>query len=475
MEIAERSTLLSFILVVLTLVIASPLLAQNEPPPALVGGADTVHVASPTGEKETDRASILAALEKAGPGDIIQFAPGTYLVGEIIHVTTPGILLIGHPEGTTLRGCDPSEFPRYPTDLAEMFVGVVNCNGLALAGGNQRVFDLTLEYAWHALVLGDFECKLEGGCGPISNRVRTRSGGYEIVGNTFRNTANGIRSIGEWLVPAVIRDNRFVNTFHAAVIHGSTVHFLDNDISVPNPEQVPSSGHPGGALTLSATDTNVERSLRCVGNVIAGNRVEGHPDGISIILFRPGTSCHDNVIRDNTISVARVRVPASYAFVTLTADSDSSAVGVPLALVGSMDAFGDLPVSPEETEVESRLEGNLIESNRLRGAEGLGIEIFRASRNRIIGNVITDVRRREPFPGTNVNSTDPERSGWREANGSGIWVSPGSEENEIVGNTFEGVASYAVFLEGDKNRVRLQSSQDAIRDLGSANEVTVRE
>lgn len=66
-----------------------------------------VLVVPPTGEKATDRASILAALEKVEPGGTVQFAPGTYLSGEIIHVTVPGITLLGHPEGTILRGCDP--------------------------------------------------------------------------------------------------------------------------------------------------------------------------------------------------------------------------------------------------------------------------------------------------------------------------------------------------------------------------------
>ena len=40
-----------------------------------------VFVARPTGEFQTDRASIKAAVSQAEPGDIIQFAQGTYVIG----------------------------------------------------------------------------------------------------------------------------------------------------------------------------------------------------------------------------------------------------------------------------------------------------------------------------------------------------------------------------------------------------------
>jgi len=61
---------------------------------------------------------------------------------------------------------------------------------------------------------------------------------------------------------------------------------------------------------------------------------------------------------------------------------------------------------------------------------------------------------------------------WADANGSGIWISPGSDGNEIIGNTFEDVASHAIVLEDDSNRVETRSSSDTVRDLGSGNRVT---
>jgi len=76
---------------------------------------------------------------------------------------------------------------------------------------------------------------------------------------------------------------------------------------------------------------------------------------------------------------------------------------------------------------------NLIEGNVIIGTEGLGIEIRHASRNRIVNNTVTRVERREPFPGNAIAALpilggDPET--WRDANGSGIWLSLGSDENE---------------------------------------------
>jgi len=92
------------------------------------------------------------------------------------------------------------------------------------------------------------------------------------------------------------------------------------------------------------------------------------------------------------------------------------------------------------------------------------------SRSRIADNVFTGIRRRTPFPGLTWSS---EPSIWQVANGSAIWLSPGSDENEISGNTFEDVASHAIVLESDNNRVETQSSSDTVRDLGSGNRVTV--
>jgi parallel beta-helix repeat protein len=464
--------------------VPAPALAQAELKPAYAGKfvnftsprstpsgpSDIVHVAPPTGERDPDRTSILAALERARPGDTIQFASGTYLVGERIKVPTSRLTVLGHPAGTTLRGCDPAAYeemertvirrfkdmravpPR--ASLSDMSATMLRCGLLELTGGHAAVRYLTFEYTRAALILG---------CCADEFKVRPGNGGYRIEDNTFRNLDIAILT---WLAstePTVIRGNTIVNTFHAVSGAGSHVHVLNNAISAPGSDRVPGRGHPGFAIGIgSAPGDSLDPAANGCENIIAGNRVEGHPDGINI-LAAPGTACRRNVIRDNTIVFRRIRFTESAPWASIffpRAQADSTIVGVPLALVSPPDPTGHAGV----------LEDNLIEGNRVIGAEGIGIEISRASRNRIMNNSITGIRRRDPFPG-NTLAFPPAR--WRDANGSGIWVSPGSDENEITGNTFEDIAASAVVVEGNRNVVTTPSASDAVRDLGSGNRISV--
>jgi parallel beta-helix repeat protein len=166
-------------------------------------------------------------------------------------------------------------------------------------------------------------------------------------------------------------------------------------------------------------------------------------------------------VRNNTVNVRRVRFTGSGAWAStfrVESDADSTVVGVPLALVGTPVVTGRAGV----------IEDNLIEGNRVIGAEGIGIEISNSSRNRIVNNEITGIVPRDPFPG-NTLGPPPQ---WREANGSGVWISPGSAENEIAGNTFANIAAHAVVLAGDRNRVDTRRPSDSVRDLGGSNRVT---
>jgi parallel beta-helix repeat protein len=164
------------------------------------------------------------------------------------------------------------------------------------------------------------------------------------------------------------------------------------------------------------------------------------------------------VIRNNTIVVRPLKFVRTWPGITIRSESDSLVVGVPIALVNSASDSSHAGV----------IEDTVVEGNRVVGAQGLGIEIYRASRNRIVNNTITGVRLRDPFPGNTL--TNPPQ--WREGNGSGIWLSRGSNENEIVGNMFADIAANAVVLEGDRNRVTIRSTTDRVRDLGTGNRVT---
>jgi uncharacterized protein (TIGR02246 family) len=435
----------------------------------LAARESVVHVAPPTGRKEADRASILAALEQVRPGGTVQFAQGTYLVGEIISVTVPEVNLLGHPEGTTLRGCEWEDFQ-------DMDQSMLTCNGLELAGVRQAVRGITFENAFWALHLGccwnerrmyewtdgsTFE-------GPV---VRRTGGGHLVEHNTFRSAGSGLRANGDWTEPAVVRHNRFIDNWHAVSINGHTVHLLDNHISVPEPARVPFTGFPWDGIKISPPPPawgEEGKPLHCTGNVIEGNHVEGHLDGIRIEVYFPNTACRDNVVRDNTVIVARHRNPDPAQF-NLADPSDSTFVGVPISILNDPMAFGE--AGPGH---ESVVEGNVIERNRIVGGEGLGVQVLHASRNRIADNEISGIVRRSPFPGNAMGTWGARGLAppWAEGNGAGIWLSPGSEENEIVGNVFEDVASYAVVIEGDRNRVETRSASDAVHDLGGGNQVS---
>jgi parallel beta-helix repeat protein len=411
---------------------------------------DTVHVSPPTGEREADRTSVLAALKQVSPGGIVMFAPGTYLVGGLIDVSVPRVTLMGHPEGTTLRGCDPA-------DLLEGGRADGRCNGLELTGGHQTVRNLTFEYmSWAALRIRGPRREGEQRAPP------TTEGGHLIEGNTFRNSDSfDVRSASS--EPIVIRNNRFINTYHAVAIVGTSVHVLDNEISAPEPARVP-NGLPDIAIGVAHFERSTDPP--CAHNIIAGNRIEGHPDGIHVGVFEPGTSCRDNAIRDNTIVVRRVGLSAT-ARNRPGSGADSTVAGVPLRLANFSQAHPQMFGRGGAPGPAAVLADNTIERNRVVGAEGLGIEILHASRNRIVNNTITGIVRRDPFPGTFLR--DPPA--WREGNGAAIWISPGSSENEVTGNTFRDIASHAVVIEGSSNLVQTHSATDTVHDIGKNNRV----
>lgn len=435
----------------------------------------SLHVAPPRGDRTKDHASIAAAFGRARPGDTIQFAQGTYVVGEIIQDSTPGLTLLGAAQGTVLRGCTPDGYQHVRQEEAEVQKKAIfgqgiphlpqdalareaqlrkRCGMFHLTGGRDTVRNLTFEYTRAGLDLG-YEYQ-EG--------YRPSPGGYLVEGNTFRNSMNALR-IGLWSpTPTVIRHNTFVDTYHAVMAGGSHVHVLDNTILAPAPSRVPADQFPSLALAVTAMaggpgSAPPERgSERCTDNVIAGNLVEGYPSGIAVDAL-PGTACRGNVVRDNTIAVRRVALLSTSIEAgtsPLSDETDSSFVGVPISVSAPViqGRSGDV----EETR---------IEGNRILGAEGYGIAIVHASHNRIADNTIAGIILRDPFPG-NTGSGPKSRN----ANGAGIWVSAGSDRNEIFGNTFADIATYAVVLEGDRNVVRTRRVSDEVRDLGAGNRVT---
>jgi hypothetical protein len=422
--------------------------------------SDVVHVAAPTGETEADRASVQAAFDAVQPGGTVMFAPGTYLLGAGARLTVPNVTVLGHPDGTVLRGCDPDAF--FTDDATTPFPLVSGCTGLYVQTERQTIRGLTFEYTWHGIVVGPYPTTEEEFAEFVALMTNGESwpatydaGGQHIEGNTFRATPNGLRVLGVGTELSVVRDNDFIDVFHAIGIYGAPLHFVDNRVIVSDPGRVPFSRHPGSAILVG------DQGMDCSGHVVAGNRIEGYPDAIYVLVPR-GRSCRDVEIRDNTIRVARVSFPELEGWYART-EQDSTMVGGPITLMNNMPLAG-MP----EADTPGVLENVLVRGNRIIGAEGLGILVHGASRSRIEGNTITGIQRRTPFPGITWDGVPQQ---WGDANGSAIWISAGSDENEIVGNTFEDVAGSAVYIAGDRNRVELRAASDVVRDLGSGNGV----
>lgn len=440
----KQGSYLISIAIFLMLLTAFPLFAQ-----------DTLYVALPTGEKESDRANIQTAFDSVKPGGTILFSPGTYLLGAGAKLTVPNVTILGHPEGTVLRGCDPEAFAIEESRLESVVFG---CTGLYIQAERQTIRRLTFEYTWHGIVVGPFPTTEEEAAAFWSSGEDPHSypaGGQRIEDNIFRATPNGMRVLGTGKELSVVRNNDFIDVFHAIGIYGAPLHFLENRITVANPEGVPFSRHPGSAVIVSPGQTN------CDGHVVGGNQIEGYPDPIYVSVQR-GETCRGVKIVNNMIRTAGVKIPEAWAYTPT--EKDSTMVGTPITLMNITEPMPGMP----ETEMVGILEDILVQGNRIIGAEGLGIMVQNVSDSRIAENRIIGVVRRNPFPGITWDGAEQQ---WQDANGSGIWISPGSNGNEIIGNTFEDIASHSVFIEGDSNRVELNTKNDEVQDLGNANRV----
>jgi hypothetical protein len=126
-----------------------------------------------------------------------------------------------------------------------------------------------------------------------------------------------------------VRGNRFIDNWHAISINGHTVHVVDNHFSVPQPERVPDYGYAWDAIKI-APPMPIQGATgppACIGNVVAGNTIEGYIDGVRLEVYLPGSICRENVIRDNTITVRRAHNPSH------NDPSDPTVIGTPIALL----------------------------------------------------------------------------------------------------------------------------------------------
>jgi uncharacterized protein len=415
------------------------------------GRPDTLRVGAPTGQPDIDRPRVQEVFDRARPGDTVQFAAGTYVLGEGARLTVPDVTVIGHPDGTTIKGCEPDRFdiPEGPL-MENLFPIVMGCTGLFVFADRQTIRGLTFEHAWHGLLIG-YPPWLEMPAGETA--PDTSFGGHRIEHNVFRNVPNGIRVIGPSSEVTLIRENEVVNAYHAFLAEGATVHIIDNWITVPEPDSVPAAHHPESGVIV-----NPGLAMgRCVGSHVVGNVIDGTVNGIQV-LAAGGRSCAGHEIRDNVVRVRRVPLRPGYPRHLLNVyfgeEAEGTAVtGTAIRLVADSSAT--------VTDV-------LIRNNRVLGGHGLGIQLERASGNRIAGNYISRIQGRIPFPGLTWGD-DPER--WRAANGSAVWISEGSANNVVEDNTFSDIEGPAIHLDGDDNEVRLNGGEPAVRDEGRGNRV----
>jgi len=389
------------------------------------GDALVVNVAAPTGDRERDRASVLAAIDSVKPGGTVQFAGGTYLIGGSgLFLRTSGVTLRGDSSGTVLRGCTDEQLASMGEDAY-----FAQCGGTILMGGRQQVRSLTFEGFTHSLVIA-------APADSTAQQVEPNTeGGHLIEGNTFRNSTTVELHVNADSV-VTVRGNTFRNTYHALAISGRNVHVLQNDIAAPEPAKVP-YGWPSLAIGLRP-----DPGVPCTGNRFEGNTIDGHTDAVIIGVLPPdgpGAVCEGNTVRDNTV---RVR-PLTYPAFVGPALAGQPLSGVPIRLLNGQQAIlagtitfpmpPNAPTSWPAEFAQAAVRDNVIEGNRITGAIGVAIELIHASGNRVTGNVIEGTVKISPEEMARLAAKQPFGIGpgfWLQqpdaaaANGSDVYSAP---------------------------------------------------
>jgi len=299
--------------------------------------SNVVFVAPPSGDSETDRASIEAAVAQAEPGDIIQFSQGTYVIGSDVSwdgilVDVPNTTLQGHPGGTTLKGGDNI------TTQGQYL-------GFTLTGGNQTVRNLTFEsFSWTSLYL--------------NYSLYAETGGYVVEHNIFRNSTVGIMYLGQSEEVSHIKHNVFDNIGTSFWIYGKTCHIKGNKVLASDPDKVPFWGYPANVGGISAWFTP------CDNNVIAYNTIDGISDGIILSAFYAVTenaSCSNNRVVGNKFLNQKIYKEWD---------------------LGTMVIL--------DSKTDNKFENNQISHNTYLGSGGIGILTFGISNTTIANNTITN-------------------------------------------------------------------------------------
>ena len=308
--------------------------------------ARAIDVAAPTGDPATDVAAIRAAVAAATAGSVVRFAGGTYALGlntDHIVVTEPGVALVGHADGTTLKG----------SEVLDWTVPVV----FYLTGGRQTVRGLHFSKVGEAIRVG-----LD---------VNPDRGGYVIEDCSFTTSVNPLWLGLQSREVTRIAHNVFVNTAIPSWTDGMTVHFVGNTMLTTDPSIIPLFGQP---LMTDLIESWAGFPL-AENNLVADNHAVGFPDGTHL------ASHHNGVTRFNTVRNNIYRAQRAYSAGDL----------------GTM-------VVVQGWNATSTTDMNVIEGNALLGSEGIGVYIWGSTRTKVLRNTIHNVTDNVPsgIPGMGI-------------------------------------------------------------------------
>jgi hypothetical protein len=341
-----------------------------------VAPADTVYVAAPTGERETDRENVQAAFDAVQPGGTVVFAAGTYVVGgEGLVLRTPGVALRGDPDGTTLQGCTQTQrrspcrqcSPNSLRRAATASSSRRRRNGSRACASSHSASRSVSERRRRAEAQG---------------RSASFTGGHVVEDNSFHDGIS-FEIVLDADSTVRVRRNAFRNVWHAvAIVGGRNIHVTENDVSVPEPERVP-FGFAGVAIGALA-----DADGACSSMIVEGNRIDGHTEALAIAVFPhrlPGSACSDITIRDNEIVMRPVRRPDGRLAIAPAIRLFNAQRLVSEGLI----EWGEPPEGgwPDALS-EGRISDVRVEGNRITGAVGIGIEAAHVTDTRIVDNEI---------------------------------------------------------------------------------------
>lgn len=294
------------LLVLLTLGNTNQKSTQESFYPSFDNFGDTLYVDPPTGLFDEDRELIISKVKQAKPGDIILFSPGTYRIGPVIDIDVPEITLLGHKEGTIIKGCEPDEFKEHAQS-------VIECGGFQLVADSQTIKNFIFEYTWHGIYMGCCMPKNMEEFDSGTNLKSLHNGGHIIENNTFRFNPNGLRVTGISSLPTKISNNIFIDNYHGMTINGSNVIVENNEFYARNPEKIPIINENHNAIgvwpyyeglpphMLAKEDEN-----DCTKISILNNYIENYEIGIEVYGKNPDElekdgKCGTTIVQGNKI------------------------------------------------------------------------------------------------------------------------------------------------------------------------------